>query len=102
VVRSMAVGGLSPAQVPFAIGCGETLLGLGVLSGWLWRPLAILQAALLVLMNGIGIAFAGPAIPNPVSLVIHNLPFLLCIAVLGFHGPPCPLLVGGHDGRQGV
>jgi uncharacterized membrane protein YphA (DoxX/SURF4 family) len=87
VVRSVAIGALTPAQLLFAIGCGETLLGLGVLSGWFWRPLAIFQAILLILMNGIGIAFSGPAIPSPVGLVIHNLPFLLCIVVLGFHGP---------------
>ena len=38
-------------------------------------------------MNGIGILFAGKAISDPIGLVIRNLPFLLCIVVLGVYGP---------------
>jgi uncharacterized membrane protein YphA (DoxX/SURF4 family) len=70
------------------IGCGETLLALGVLSGLFSRPLAWLQAALVVLMNTGGIVFAGgTAIEDPLGLVIHNLPFLACVALVGTYGP---------------
>jgi len=87
VVQSVAVGLLSPPRLLFLIGCGETLLGLGVLSRLYARPLAWFQGALLVLMNGLGIAFGGSAIPDPFGLVIHNLPLFLCIVALGVHAP---------------
>ena len=87
IVQSVALGPLSPLQLMRLIGGGETLLGLGVLSGLYARPLAWLQGVLLVLMNGIGIAFSGGAIADPVGLVLRNLPLLLCIAALGIHGP---------------
>jgi len=87
VVQSIAAGPLSPAQLLFLIGGGETLLGLAVVSGLYARPFAWFQGALLVLMNGLGIAFGGSAIPDPFGLVIHNLPLLLCIVALGVHGP---------------
>jgi uncharacterized membrane protein YphA (DoxX/SURF4 family) len=87
IVQSVALGALTPLQLLRLIGIGETLLGLGVLSGLYARPLAWFQGALLVLMNGIGIAFSGGAIADPVGLVLRNLPLLLCIAALGVHGP---------------
>ena len=87
IVQSVALGLLSPLQFLRLIGIGETLLGLGVLSGLYARPLAWFQGVLLVLMNGIGIASSGSAIADPVGLVIRNLPLLLCIAALGVHGP---------------
>lgn len=87
VMRSVTVGALPPSRLLFLIGCGEILLGLGVLSGLYPRFLAWFQGIILVLMNGIGILFAGQAIGDPIGLVIHNLPFLLCIAVLGAYSP---------------
>jgi uncharacterized membrane protein YphA (DoxX/SURF4 family) len=87
VVQSVALGPLAPLQLLQLIGIGETLLGLGVLSGLYARPLAWFQGVLLVLMNGIGIAFSGGAIADPAGLVLRNLPLLLCIAALGVHGP---------------
>jgi uncharacterized membrane protein YphA (DoxX/SURF4 family) len=87
VVQSVAIGPLSLARFLLLLGAGETLLGLGVLSGLYCRPMAWFQGALLVLMNALGIAFGGGAIADPLGLVIHNLPFLLCIIVLGVHGP---------------
>ena len=87
VMGAVSLGSLSPSRLLFLIGCGEVLLGLGVLSGLYFRFLAWFQVVVLVLMNGIGILFAGKAISDPFGLVIHNLPFLLCIVVLGVYGP---------------
>lgn len=86
VMGSMSLGSVSPGRLLFVIGSGEVLLGLGVLSGLYSRFLAWFQGVILVLMNGMGILFAGKAIADPAGLVIHNLPFLLCIVVLGIYG----------------
>jgi uncharacterized membrane protein YphA (DoxX/SURF4 family) len=86
VMGSMSFGPLSPGRLLFAIGGGEVLLGLGVLSGLYSRFLAWFQGVILLLMNGMGILFAGKAIADPVGLVIHNLPFFLCIVILGVYG----------------
>ena len=95
-MRSVAIGPLPPERLLFGIGCGEVLLGVAVLTGFAPRLLAGVQAAILVLMNGIGILFGGNSIPDPVGLVIHNLPFLMCILILGWSGP-----VTGEAGRAG-
>jgi uncharacterized membrane protein YphA (DoxX/SURF4 family) len=87
VAQSVTVGPFSPATLLHLIGGGETVLGLAVLSGRFDRVLAWFQGVVLVLMNAIGILFAGSALPDPVGLVIHNLPLLLCIVVLGVYGP---------------
>jgi uncharacterized membrane protein YphA (DoxX/SURF4 family) len=87
VVEAVPFGKLSPAQVLALIGAGETLMGLGVLSGLYPRFLAWFQGSVLVLMNGIGIAFSHGAIADPVGLVLKNLPLLLCILVLGLYSP---------------
>lgn len=87
VVASFAAGPLSPRELLAVIGCGETLLGLGVLSGLFARLLAWFQGTLLVLMNGLGILFAGEAIADPFGLVIRNLPLLLCVVTLGVQAP---------------
>lgn len=82
------VGLLAPLQLLLLIGAGETLLALGVLSGWFWRALSVFQIVLLVTMNTIGIiSSGGTAIPDPVGLVIKNLPLLMCIALIGLYGP---------------
>ncbi len=86
VAQSVTLGLLSPITLLRVIGGGETLLGLGVLSGRYPRFLAWFQGLVLVLMNVLGILFAGSAIPDPVGLVIHNLPLLACIIVLGAGG----------------
>lgn len=87
VAQSVTIGPLSPVTLLRVIGVGETLMGLGVLSGRYARFLAWFQGAVLVLMNAVGILFAGDAIPDPAGLVIHNLPLLACIVVLGVCGP---------------
>ena len=78
---------LAPSTLLLVIGAGETLLALGVLSGWFNRPLAWFQIGLLLAMNAGGILFGGNAIREPLGLLVHNAPFLLCIALLGLHGP---------------
>jgi uncharacterized membrane protein YphA (DoxX/SURF4 family) len=69
-----------------AIGAGETLLALGILSGWLSRFVNGFQLFLLVAMNTAGILFSGQ-IANPVGLVISNLPLAACAASLIIFGP---------------
>lgn len=81
------VGPLTPAQFLQFVGAGETLLALGVLSGLWWRPLAWFQIALLAAMNGVGIVMGGGAISDPAGLIVRNVPFVLCIAVVGLYGP---------------
>ena len=91
---------LSPTDLLTLIGFGETLLAVGVLSGLFWRPLALLQAALVVLMNTGGIVFAGgTAIGDPLGLVVHNLPFLACIALIGAYGPG-PRIITQSNSRK--
>jgi uncharacterized membrane protein YphA (DoxX/SURF4 family) len=86
VVASLPSAGPLPrtATLLTLIGLGETVLGLAVPIGWQARALAWFQVGLLVVMNGIGIVFAaGSAIPDPVGLVVHNLPFVVCSLASG-------------------
>lgn len=68
------------------IGAGETLLALGILSGWLSRFVNGVQLLLLVVMNTVGIFFSGQ-IANPAGLVISNLPLAACATALLLFGP---------------
>lgn len=82
------IGPFAPLQLLLLIGAGETLLAMGVLSGLFWRAVAWFQIVLLVTMNAIGIVSSGgTAIPDPLGLVIKNLPLLMCIALIGLYGP---------------
>ena len=92
IVKSFAFDPLTPLILMTLIGCGETLLGLTVLSGLFWRFVASFQGVLLITMNITGILFGGGQIAQPVGLLIHNLPFLACIATLGIYGPGKPVL----------
>jgi uncharacterized membrane protein YphA (DoxX/SURF4 family) len=82
-----SLGPLTPRMFLTMIGLGETLLGLGTASGWLFRFVALFQIVLVVTMNAIGIMFASKAIADPVALVFQNLPFLACAALVAAHGP---------------
>jgi len=62
-----------------AIGLGETVLGVFVLSGLFPKFLAWFQASVLVAMNGAGILFGAGAIPDPIGMIAANLPFFLAI-----------------------
>ena len=82
-----AVGGfagLSPRQFLMMIGGGETLLGLGLLSGILYKQLCIFSIALIVAMNAIGILSGG--VPNGLGLVINNLPTVFCLGLAVVYG----------------
>ena len=79
------LGPLTPARFLFLIGLGETLLGLWILSGFLYRYSCGLQFVLIVLMNCIGILSGGVA--NPPGLVITNLPLLAAIWTSARLGP---------------
>ena len=76
----------SPQLFMSLIGSGETLLALGFFSGLWPRFVAGFAGALLLVMNLCGIVFGGGNIAQPIDLLIHNLPFLLCIALLGIYG----------------
>src|SRR5207253_451902 len=62
VVQGIHIGPLSPSRLLLIIGGGELLLGVGVLSARYDRLLAWVQGVVLVLMNALGILFAGTAI----------------------------------------
>ena len=87
------------AALAWAVERGETLLALGVLSGLWWRPLAWFQLALLAAMNAIGILAGGGAIADPAGLILRNLPFAMCIILIGLYGPGAWALGGRSSGR---
>lgn len=86
VVESVAASGpVSPVALLTLIGCGETLLGLAVLSGFRPLFLACFQIALLLAMNSAGIVFGKGSIEDPFGLLVKNLPFALCVAMLSMY-----------------
>ena len=69
-----------------AIGAGETLLALGILSGRASRWVNGFQLILLAVMNAVGILCSGQ-IEKPAGLVISNLPLATCAVALLVFGP---------------
>lgn len=69
-----------------AIGAGESILALGILSGRFSRFVNMAQIALLVAMNAVGILFSGQ-IERPLGLVVSNLPLLMCALAIVLFGP---------------
>ena len=82
IVRS-AGGPLTPLFFLRLIGIGETLIGVAVLAAIWPRSIAAVQVALVVAMNTGGILFGGGAIDRPIGLIVQNLPFLVCVILLG-------------------
>ena len=82
------VEGVSPlharALLTF-IGSGETLLGLGIASGLLYRFVTGFQALLLIAMNTVGILSGG--VPQPAGLIVANLPLLMLMLIIWRCGP---------------
>ena len=76
--------GLSTVQFLAVIGIGEVLIAFAVLIGILRRPIAWLQIALILAMNLTAIFGGHGVISEPVGLLIHNLPLLLCIWLAGY------------------
>ena len=88
IVRSVAGGiGVEPVTMLQVIGIGETLLGLGILSGLFFRFVSYFQIAVVLAMNVIGAICGGGAIQHPFGLMISNLPMIMCAAVVALHGP---------------
>jgi len=100
IVRQFSATPEGARQLMNVIGAAETLLALGVLSGLFARPLAWFQIAILLAMNLTGIFFGGGTIREPVVLLIHNLPLLLCMAIIGLHGPGAFALNGKNRDVQ--
>ena len=67
------------------IGAGETLLGLGIASGLVYRFVTAFQAILLISMNAVGILSGG--VPQPLGLIVGNLPLLMCMLLIWRCGP---------------
>lgn len=84
-----SVGFSSPETAMLLIGLGETLLGLGVLSGLFHRFVAVFQILLLLAMNLSGIFFGGGNVAAPFGLLLGNLPLVMCAAAIGLYGPGC-------------
>lgn len=87
VSSSVAPIGIAGGPAMLAIGLAETLLAIGIVSGVMAKPLAWIQAVVLLSMNLIGIAFGGGEIREPISLLVHNLPTFAGIAVVAACGP---------------
>jgi uncharacterized membrane protein YphA (DoxX/SURF4 family) len=73
-------------QTMVGIGLGETVLAVAVASGLWAKTLAWLQAAVLLLLNLLGILLGGGEIGSPISLLVHNLPTFACLAILATCG----------------
>jgi len=80
------VGLPHPELALMTIGIGESLLGLAVLSGFFPRSVAAFQIVLILAMNLTAIIGSGGAIREPMGLLLGNMPLLLCIALVGWHG----------------
>jgi len=72
------------------IGAGESLLGFAVLCRIFPRTIAAVQIALILAMNLTAIAGGRGVIKEPLSLLLGNMPLLLCIAFVGWHRPDSP------------
>ena len=79
--------GWSPERFLRAIGAGETLLALAILSGVWPRFVNGSAVALLLAMNLVGIVQGGGTIHDPVGLLVGNGPLVLCGLLLAAHGP---------------
>lgn len=78
---------ISPLFILKAIGCCETLLAAGILSGLLFRFVSYFQIFILLLMNTLGIMFGSGTIQNPAGLIVSNLPTLICCLFIAHLGP---------------
>ena len=87
IVQQFADSPERAQQLMLGIGIAETLLALAVLIGVFCRPLAWFQIFILLTMNLTGILFGGGTIADPIGLLIHNLPIVACMALLGLRGP---------------
>ena len=79
--------GMTAPQFLTVIGAGEIVIALAVLAGLFSRFVAGFQIGLLLAMNGTAILFGRGTIANPIGLLIHNLPLLVCIFLDGFCNP---------------
>ena len=68
-----------------AIGSVETMLAIGIFAGWNPRLLAGIQILLLLGMDSLGIALGRNTLTDPVSLIIKDLSFLICILLVGLY-----------------
>jgi uncharacterized membrane protein YphA (DoxX/SURF4 family) len=87
IVQQFATSAQNAHVMMAGIGAAETLMALAVLSGLFCRPLAWFQIFILLLMNAVGILFGHGTIADPIGLLIHNLPLVVCMALLGLNGP---------------
>lgn len=62
-----------------ALGWFETLLGVWVLSGIHLEMAAIVQIALLIMMNAGGLLWASRIIPDPAGMIFQNFAFIVLI-----------------------
>jgi uncharacterized membrane protein YphA (DoxX/SURF4 family) len=88
IVRSVSGGSsIAPVVLLRTIGCCETLLAIGILSGLFYRFVSYFQIAIVLVMNVIGSIFGGGAIAHPVGLIVSNLPLIMCALVVALRGP---------------
>ncbi|MBC7922492.1 MAG: hypothetical protein H7Z75_15540 [Ferruginibacter sp.] len=90
VVQGLGLGSwvAAPALL-MLIGWGETLLAVGIWSGFYHRFVSWFQLTILLLMNLVGILFSH-AIEQPGHLLVQNLPLFFCILTVARYGPGFP------------
>ena len=79
--------GMTATQFLCLIGAGEVLIALAVLAGLYPRFVAGFQIGLLLAMNVTAIFFGRGTIADPIGLLIHNMPLIVCIFLNGFCNP---------------
>ena len=82
VVAAVPFIGMGAAKAALiAIGLIECCIAVWVLSGRQVRTAALVQTALLVAMNAGGLVWARRLIPDPGSMIVQNIAFLMLIWV---------------------
>lgn len=102
IVSAVASGHIDAAVLLRSIGACETLLAVGILSGFFHRFVNYFQIGVIVLMNLIGITFGGGAIEHPIGLLLSNVPTVLCALAVALYGPgACALQLPKSLARAG-
>lgn len=105
IVRSISADDGTAWSWMVAIGLGELLLGIGIISGIACRAVNIFQISILLLMNLVGICFGHGSIEHPFGLLLSNCPLFLLAWFLATNGPgrfavhwPRKRVVSGESG----
>jgi uncharacterized membrane protein YphA (DoxX/SURF4 family) len=86
---ALALGHAFPQQAAITsvhvLGWSETLFAVLILSGFLHRFISWLQL-LILLFIGV-MAILTNSVHNPVTMIVTNLPLIMCVLLVAFYGP---------------